>query len=72
MSPQELTNAMQECWTALWSEKTVYRKMLKTLKQTKNAKAAAWAFASNTERHNTAFGKQKSSWDINKILKGAF
>lgn len=68
MSPEELTIAMKECWTELWDKKTVYRKMLKTLKQTKNVKAAAWAFASNTERHNTAFGKQKSPWDIDKIL----
>lgn len=68
MTPQELSDAMQECWTTLWNEKTVYRKMLKTLKQTRNAKAATWAFASNTERHNTAFGKKKDPWDIKKIL----
>jgi len=68
MSPKELSVAMKECWTELWDKKTVYRKMLKTLKQTKNVKAAAWAFASNTERHNIAFGKQKSPWDIDKIL----
>ncbi|MBC8319670.1 MAG: B12-binding domain-containing radical SAM protein [Bacteroidetes bacterium] len=68
MTPHELADAMQECWTDLWNKKTVYKKMLMTLKQTKNVKAAAWAFASNTERHNTAFGKQKSSWDIDKIL----
>lgn len=70
MTPQQLSEAMDECWTTLWNEKTVYRKMLKTLKQTRNAKAATWAFASNTERHNTAFGKGKSSWDIESLLKG--
>jgi hypothetical protein len=68
MTPKELTNAMHECWTQLWNKKTVYSKMLKTLKQTRNVKAAAWAFASNTERHNLAFGQQKSPWDIDKIL----
>lgn len=72
MTPEALAEAMEECWTTLWSEKTLYKKMLKTLKQTKNAKAAAWAFASNTERHNTAFGKKKSSWNINEMLNGAF
>ena len=68
MTPEELTKAMHECWTQLWNKKTVYSKMLKTVKQTRNVKAAAWAFASNTERHNLAFGKQKSPWDIDKIL----
>lgn len=68
MTPEELTDAMNDCWTQLWNKKTVYSKMLKTLKQTRNVKAAAWAFASNTERHNLAFGKQKSPWDIDKIL----
>lgn len=70
MSPDELTTAMEECWKTLWDEKTVYRKMLKTLKSTRNAKAAAWAFTSNTERHNTAFGNTSKIWDINEILKG--
>ncbi len=67
MSPETLMEAMEKCWTTLWEEKTLYRKMLKTLKETKNPKAAAWAFASNTERHNTAFGTKKTSWNINKI-----
>jgi len=70
MKPDELTNAMNECWSQLWSEKVVYKKMLRTLKETRNAKAAAWAFAANMERHNTAFGKRKPRWDMNKILKG--
>ena len=70
MTPEELSEAMDECWKSLWGEKTVYRKMLKTLKQTKSAKAATWAFASNTERHNLAFGKEKSTWNIEEMLKG--
>jgi radical SAM superfamily enzyme YgiQ (UPF0313 family) len=70
MTAEELSTAMEKCWTALWNKKTVYKKMLTTLKQTKNVKAAAWAFASNTERHDLAFGNQKASWDIDKILKG--
>lgn len=68
MTPQELSDAMKECWTQLWDKKTVYRKMLKTLKQTKNVKAAAWAFASNTERHDLAFGDKAESWDIDRLL----
>lgn len=70
MTPKELTEAIDECWMTLWDEKTVYRKMLKTLKETKNAKAAMWAFISNVERHNTAFGKKRAKWNIEKILEG--
>ncbi len=70
MTSDELMVAMDECWSTMWDAKTVYRKMLKTLKQTKNAKAATWAFASNTERHNLAFGKKKKAMDIEKLLKG--
>jgi len=70
MTPEELTEAMDICWKTMWEEKTVYRKMLRTLKETKNAKAATWAFASNTERHNTAFGRGDDEWDIDKLLKG--
>lgn len=70
MTPDELTEAMDQCWKTMWEEKTVYKKMLRTLKETKNAKAATWAFASNTERHNTAFGKGGSEWNIDKLLEG--
>jgi len=68
MSPEKLMETMHTCWNLMWNEKTLYRKMLKTLKATKSAKAAAWAFTSNMERHNTAFGNQKTPYDINKML----
>lgn len=70
MTSDELTEAMDECWKTMWNEKTVYRKMLRTLKATKNAKAATWALTSNIERHNTAFGRERSNWDIEKMLSG--
>jgi len=70
MSPEELMETMHTCWSMMWNEKTLYKKMLKTLKATKSAKAAAWAFTSNMERHNTAFGNKKSPLDINNMLNG--
>lgn len=69
MSPEELMKSIEECWKTIWNEKTIYRKMLKTLKETKNAKAATWALTSNTERHNLAFGKESKNWNINQMLK---
>jgi radical SAM superfamily enzyme YgiQ (UPF0313 family) len=70
MSPDELMDTMHVCWEKMWNEKTLYRKMLKTLKATKSAKAAAWALTSNMERHNTAFGSKRAPLDINKMLGG--
>ena len=40
----------------------------KTFEANKKRKSSAWAFTSNTERHNIAFGKQTPPWDIDKIL----
>ena len=68
MEPEELYNTIKECWIQMWNEKTLYKKLLKTLKETKSAKAAAWAFTSNMERHNVAFGNKKTPLDIKKIL----
>ena len=69
MSHTELMGAIEDCWRTIWNEKTIYRKMLKTLKETKNAKAATWALTSNTERHNLAFGKSIMDSGINRVLK---
>ena len=70
MTPEELNATVEECWRIMWDKKTIYKKMLHTLKETKNSKAAAWAFTSNTERHNIAFGKRKDGLTVDNILKG--
>jgi len=70
MKPEELYKTIKECWKKMWNEKTLYKKLLKTLKATKSAKAAAWAFTSNMERHNVAFGNRKTPLDIQKIIGG--
>lgn len=69
MTTKELQETVEECWATMWDKKTIYKKMLRTLKETKNAKAAVWAFTSNTERHNTAFGNHREGLMVNTILK---
>lgn len=70
MTSQEFMDAMWENWSILYDPKTLQRKMLRTLKETKNAKAATWAYLSNVERHNLAFGKKRKPIDPGFLLKG--
>jgi len=70
MEPNQLMEAMKENWAILYNHKTLQKKMLQTLRFTKNARAAAWAYLSNVERHNLAFGGIKEAIDPGDYLKG--
>jgi len=70
MAPEEFMDAMWENWSIMYDAKTLQRKMLRSLKETRNAKAATWAYLSNVERHNIAFGKKHKPIDPNILLKG--
>jgi len=70
MTPEEFMDAMWENWSIMYDGKTLQRKMLRSLKETRNAKAATWAYLSNVERHNIAFGKKHQPIDPNILLKG--
>lgn len=70
MAPEEFMDAMWENWSIMYDAKTLQRKMLRSLKETRNAKAATWAYLSNVERHNIAFGKKREPIDPNALLKG--
>ncbi len=52
MSANELNETMQDIWSKLYDEKIMLKKLIKTLKTTKNPKAAVWAYFANVERHN--------------------
>ncbi len=70
LEPKEFMEAMLENWSRMYDEKLLQKKMLRTLKVTKNAKSAAWAYLSNVERHNVCFGNRKAPLDPNILLKG--
>lgn len=70
MSSEEFMDAMWENWSILYDGKTLQRKMLRSLKETRNTKAATWAYLSNVERHNMAFGNKRDPLDPNVLLKG--
>jgi len=70
MQPEELMEAMWENWDILYKHRTIQKKMLHTLKATRDARAAAWSYVSNVERHNVVFGNKRPPIDPEAFLKG--
>jgi hypothetical protein len=70
MEPGELMEAMWENWDMLYNHRTIQKKMLQTLKNTRDTRAAAWSYISNVERHNAVFGGKRPPIDPELFLKG--
>lgn len=70
MSVDELTRAMEDNWKIMYDEKVLYRKMLRTLKDTRNTMATISAYMSNVQRHNTCYRDSKKPLDPYAMLKG--
>ena len=47
MSGKVLKNTMKEVLMELYDKKTVYRKFMRTLRDTKNIKTSSWALTTN-------------------------
>jgi len=47
MDAETLKNTMKDVWLELYDKKTVYRKFMRTLKDTNNVKASSWALTTN-------------------------
>lgn len=58
MSPEELAKAMQESTRQLYSHWAIRRKFMKTWRATKNFTTAMWAYTSNKNYRNVAFGRE--------------
>ena len=70
MEAGKFMEAMLDNWSIMYDSKLLQKKMLRSLKSTRNAKASAWAYLSNVERHNACFGNRKAPLDPNILLKG--
>ncbi len=68
MSPEDLQGHMQKIWEKLYDEKQLHRRLLKTIKATRNIKAAVWAYYANVERHNLTLSDNMPAIDMEKIL----
>jgi len=68
MSSEKLKSVMIDNWDMIWNRKLMYRKFLKTLKQTGNKTAANWAFFGNIERYNLALGKMREPYKSDQIF----
>jgi hypothetical protein len=56
MSSQELADVMSESVSRLYSRRTLFYKFLKTLIATRSFITAMWAYSSNVNYRNVAFG----------------
>jgi hypothetical protein len=46
------------------------KKLITSLKTTKNTKAAVWAYFANVERHNLTLSRNMRPVDVEKMLGG--
>jgi radical SAM superfamily enzyme YgiQ (UPF0313 family) len=70
MTSEELQNTMHQIWEKLYDEKTMLKKLITTIKITKNPKAAVWAYYANVERHNLTLSRNMKPVDVDKMLGG--
>jgi radical SAM superfamily enzyme YgiQ (UPF0313 family) len=61
ISREELTRAMRESTRRLYNRWAVWRKFIKTWRATKNVTTAMWAYNSNRNYRNVAFGRGKQA-----------
>jgi radical SAM superfamily enzyme YgiQ (UPF0313 family) len=61
MSPRELSDVMSQSTRRLYGRWPVSRKFLKTMRATRNFVTAMWAYNSNTNYRNVAFGRRPSN-----------
>jgi len=70
MNAEDFMDAMRKNWAIMYDDKLLQKKMLRSLRETRDAKSAAWAYLSNVERHNICFGNTKTPLDPNILLSG--
>jgi radical SAM superfamily enzyme YgiQ (UPF0313 family) len=61
MSHGELTKIMQESSHRLYNRRTIWRKFMKTWRTTKSLTTAMWAYNSNMNYRNVAYGRGKQA-----------
>ncbi len=71
MTPEQLTEEMYKNWARMYDKKTLYRKFLRSHRETRNIKAAIHALVANAERSNIIFGHYNGATiDLREMLGG--
>lgn len=60
MDHELITNEILKNWDRLYNEKTLKKKFIRTLKQTKNPVAGIWSYGSNLQYYNLVFEHDES------------
>jgi len=68
MEVKEFENAVHEAWSLIYDAKTLKRKMMATLKSTRSAVAATWAYTSNIQYHNLIFEDERKHLHVRDIF----
>lgn len=74
MERDEFSREVRKNWDALYNDRILKKKFLRTLKQTKSALAAVWSYGSNLQYHNMVYEgerKQKNIEDIFGLDEGS-
>jgi radical SAM superfamily enzyme YgiQ (UPF0313 family) len=68
MTPEELQEASNDAWEMMYNDKTLKKKIIQTLKKTRNSVSATWAYASNIQYHNLTFEGKKERINIRDLF----
>ena len=69
MTSAELTELMKQSWERMYDVNVIKKKYFRTLKATKNIKAAAWAMFTNVNYRNTVFENEKENLNFRSMFK---
>jgi radical SAM superfamily enzyme YgiQ (UPF0313 family) len=68
MSGEEFMHEIRKNWDALYNDKVLKRKFLRTLKQTKSPLAAIWSYGSNLQYYNMVYEGIRPGKNIEDIF----
>ncbi len=68
MSRDVFMPEVRKNWDALYNDKTLKKKFLRTLKQTKSPLAAIWSYGSNLQYYNMVYEGTRSKKNIEDIF----
>jgi radical SAM superfamily enzyme YgiQ (UPF0313 family) len=68
MDRDEFRKEVRKNWDALYNDRILKKKFLRTLKQTKSALAAVWSYGSNLQYHNMVYEGERKRKNIEDIF----
>ena len=67
MAPEVISKEIEKNWEKLYNVKTLKKKFMRTLKQTKSPIAGIWSYGSNLQYYNLVFEHDNSRPQIDLV-----